>query len=189
MSQWKPVGRTSDWSSVQKLLAVWDTGRVRNIFSYVLCNFGEAVKMLLLLWTIWLLSLDPLLFWSPVVDTLAEVNFFLHLYEISKLNTMHLAVWVCFGWDLRNWDPVYSLWVLKMPLLCSMLFASYLVPSTLWDGFIWAVLSVHSCKMFWDPSEQYSTWDCLVHAFIVPVAVVFHTICYHCLLHLWWLLR
>lgn len=29
--------------------------------------------------------------------TLAEVNFFLHLYEISKLDTMHLGVWVCFG--------------------------------------------------------------------------------------------
>lgn len=32
-----------------------------------------------------------------MVHTLAEVNFFLHLYEISKLNAMDLAVWVAFG--------------------------------------------------------------------------------------------
>lgn len=142
-------------------------------------------KSYCLVWTVRLSSLYPSFFWSPVVHTLAEVNFFLHLYEINKLNTMHLAVWVYFGWDLRNWDPVYSVWVLKMPLLCYMLFASYLVPSSLWDDFIFSVLSVHSCKMFWDPSEQPSTWHCLLHTFIVPVAVVFHSICYHCLLHSW----
>lgn len=125
--QWHPVGRTFDWSSVQKLLTVWDTVRVRNIFSYIFCIFGEAVKMLLIV--------DNLNFpaWIPYSSgvqwayTLAEVNFFLHLYEISKLDTVHLGVWVCFGWDLKNWDPVYSAWVLKMSLLCSMLFAGYLL--------------------------------------------------------------
>lgn len=66
---------------------------------------------------------------------------------------MHLVVWVCFGWDLKNWDPVYSVWVLKISLLCYMLFASCLIPSTLWDHYISAMLCVHSCKMFWGPPK------------------------------------
>lgn len=75
-----------------------------------------------------------------MVHTLAEVNFFLHLYEISKLNIVHLAVWVCFGCDLKNCDLVYSMWVLKISLLCYMLFASCLIPSTLHVNRISSVL-------------------------------------------------
>jgi len=89
-----------------------------------------------------------------MVHILAEVNFILHLYEISKLNTMHLAVWVCFGWDLKNWDPVYCVWVLKISLSRYMLLVSCLIPSTLWDVCISSVLCVHSCKMFWGPAKR-----------------------------------